>query len=467
MLEDELLRERYRRYLEEHIELSARELRRTRGNDDFYAPALMYSRIFRSCLQFFEDQCRGNLLSVFRNLHEAGCIELITCSATHGYLPLLRTSRGAVAAQLRMGARTFQRVFKRPACGIWLPECGYYPGLEDLLKQTGFQYFTVESHGIQHADPRPPRGVYAPVACPNGVCAFGRDPASSRQVWSAHEGYPGDPDYRDFYRDIGFDTDLDYIAPFILDGKTRIHTGFKYYRITGQTDDKKPYRPRTAQQRARQHARDFILRKREQCRHGTPCQDIPPLIHAPFDAELFGHWWFEGPLWLEQLYRLLPRTAPEIRPATPSDYLDAHPRVHQAVPSGSSWGYKGYNEQWLSGENDHLLPHLHAAAEKMAELAQHYADASPPGPIEERALNQAGRNLLLAQSSDWPFILKTGTSAEYARKRVQDHFARFRYLTTHLESGTLDTTRLEALEELDNIFPDMDFRIFTEQGALP
>ena len=113
------------------------------------------------------------------------------------------------------------------------------------------------------------------------------------------EGYPGDPWYRDFYRDIGFDLDFEYIRPFILDGHTRVFTGFKYYRITGPGDKKQVYEPAEAGERADAHAADFLRRQVDMVERSAPQMDRPPIITALYDAELFGHWWFEGPQWLD------------------------------------------------------------------------------------------------------------------------------------------------------------------------
>ena len=125
-------------------------------------------------------------------------------------------------------------------------------------------YFFVDTHGILHASPRPRYGVYAPVYCPSGVAAFGRDGESAQQVWSSRAGYPGDSDYRDFYRDIGFDLDYDYIRPYLHGDGIRVSTGIKYYRITGDTADKAPYDPEAARIKARAHADHFMASRRKQ-----------------------------------------------------------------------------------------------------------------------------------------------------------------------------------------------------------
>jgi 1,4-alpha-glucan branching enzyme len=341
--------------------------------------------------------------------------------------------------------------------GFWLPECGYYSGLDSVLKESGVRYFFVETHSLAYAQPRPRYGVYAPVYCPSGLAAFGRDLESSKQVWSAEEGYPGDYDYREYYRDIGFDLEMDYVRPYVHPDGIRINTGIKYYRITGKTRDKQVYNRTRAIEKAAEHAKNFMFNRQLQIEYLASTMDRPPLVIAPYDAELFGHWWFEGPEWIDRLIRrsVLERECIEL--ITPSDYLEKFPVNQESIPSGSSWGYKGYNEVWLNGRNDWVWRHLHHAAQRMEHLIRSHPNGKG---LLRRALNQAVRELLLAQSSDWPFMMKSGQQSDYAVRRFKDHLLRFLRLSDEIQSGHIDETRLKMLEGLDNIFPALDYQSF-------
>jgi 1,4-alpha-glucan branching enzyme len=187
-------------------------------------------------------------------------------------------------------------------------------------------------------------------------------------------------------------------------------------------------------------------------------RDRPALFVAPFDAELFGHWWYEGPHWLEAVIEQAAQQ-PDLELIGPDQYLERHPVLYRAAPSQSSWGEGGYSRMWVNAENAWLLPQLHGAAREMGDLADRHARSSP-GDLQRRALEQAARSLLLAQASDWPFIMRTGTTVEYAVKRVTDHLSRFRYLAEALRQNDLDPRRLAALEQMDAIFPELDFRVF-------
>jgi 1,4-alpha-glucan branching enzyme len=457
MLSDTLLQARYVRRLHRLIELATKEVERTRADPAFHPLAEMYLRLFTHARDTFVDRYRGNLVQAFRSFQEAGVVDLIACAATHGYLPLLRVNEKAVRAQIRVGVEEHRRFFGRAPQGFWLPECAYYPGVDEVLKAYGIQYFLVDTHAIEYATPRPFYGVYAPLYCPSGVAAFGRDVESSKQVWSSIEGYPGDFAYRDFYRDVGYDLDYDYVRPYLPPTGERVNIGIKYYRITGRTDQKAPYDPHQARERAAAHAGHFLDNRRQQVARLASLMDRPPLIVAPYDAELFGHWWFEGPQWLDFLIRKTAYDQQEVRLLTPGDYLERFPTNQVATPAASSWGHRGYNEVWLSGENDWIYRHLHKAADRMTGLAARFPEADG---VRRRALNQAARELLLAQSSDWAFLMQQKTAPHYAATQTTHHLLRFTRLYESLCADQIDESWLGEIEARDNIFPTLDYRVY-------
>lgn len=457
MLRDELLQKRYLKHLDRLLELAEKEIIRTRGQPQYHRLARLYRRFFWHTRQRYQDIHQCDLLSAFKAHHAAGTLELITTAATHAFLPLLNISETAVRNQVTIGIETFKANFGFAPSGFWLPECGYYPGLEATLKDAGISYFFVDSHGLTDAVELPANGVYAPLDCGNGVAAFARDPHSSRQVWSAQEGYPGDADYREYYSDIGFELDLEYIAPYILEGKTRTHTGIKYHRVTGGQLPKAIYQPRQAVAKAEQHARDFIQQRQQQCDALSIEMDRPPVIVAPYDAELFGHWWFEGPLWLEHVLRMASADTNAMQTISCSEYLKQQPAPQVSTPAASSWGEQGYSSYWINESNDWIYPLIHKAGAEMEKLVVDLQTLAV-SPLQKRALNQAVRSILLAQASDWPFILKSGTTVEYAKKRLTDHLARFNYLHDCIRKNRIDERYLTALEIMDDIFPAVDFR---------
>ncbi len=457
MLVDPLLQSRYLNRLERLIELAEKEINRTKSSPEFNALAHMYHKRHLQVRDAFLNRYDRNLVQAFKSLQEQGKVEIIASAATHGYLPLLSVDKSAVRAQIQVGIEHYQLSFGRRPKGFWLPECGYYSGVDELLREHGIRYTILETHGITRAKSRPKSGVYAPIYCPSGVAAFGRDPESSKQVWSSTEGYPGDYDYREFYRDIAYDLDLDYIKPYIHRDGIRVDTGFKYFRITGKSDHKEVYVPERAEKKAELHAGNFMFNRERQIEYLDSTMDRKPIIVAPYDAELFGHWWFEGPIWLNHLIRKIANDQQTIRLTTPSEYLEEYPINQASTPSTSSWGYNGFHETWLNKSNDWICRDLHHGASCMERLAKSHPQADG---LTLRALNQAARELLLAQASDWAFMVNTGTTAEYATLRTKTHLLRLNRLMNEIEACRIDKEWLSMIESRDNIFPQIDYRSF-------
>ena len=469
MLSDPLLRFRYARHLDNLRALARKEVERTaREAPQFNAAARQFDERLSDAARLWDGVYSRDLVRAFAELQDAGVVEINTCAATHGFLPLVSTVE-ARRAQIQAAVANYRKHFGRRPRGIWLPECAYAEGVEALLAEVGLEYFFADAHAVLHGEPRPRYGVHAPVRLPNGVAVFARDVETGEQVWSAHGGYPGDPFYREFYRDIGWDAPLDYVLPHLhADGRRRA-LGLKYHRVTGRNvalSDKEPYDPRRAAERTAEHARHFVASRVEQVARlrDTFGGNAPPLVVAPYDAELFGHWWYEGVDFLEQVFRQLDARRAEVAPVAPGDYLDGAPQLQTLRLSQSSWGEGGYNKVWLSESNAWLYPPQHAAEARMTALADRFAPAAsrraPADALAVRALKQAARELLLAQSSDWAFQIYQGTTAGYAASRFKTHVGRFNRLAASVERGAVDREFLEEAEGRDNLFPEIDFRVF-------
>lgn len=456
MLTDGLLQERYLRHLDKLIELAEKETVRTRDTA-FHPTALMYRDRFYRIRYLFAEKYHRNIINAFKKLQDQGRLEVITCAGTHGFLPLLINQPEAVRAQVGVAVDLYAKHFGHKPPGIWLPECAYTYGVDDILKEFGIKYFFTDTHGVLFASHRPRYGIFAPIFCPTGVAVFARDVESSKQVWSSNEGYPGDFDYREYYRDIGHDLPYDYIEPYIHPDGIRVNTGIKYFRVSGKDGHKEPYCRFNALRKAELHAGNFLFNREHQIKHLNSLMDREPIIIAPYDAELFGHWWFEGPDWLKNVLRKIHYDFPGIETATPLDYLKKYPCNQVARPCPSTWGNNGYNEVWLSRENDWIYRHLHIMAERMTELVE----SNPyPSGVMQRALKQAARELLLAQSSDWAFIMYTKTMVEYAIRRTKQHVYNFLRLYEQIKGHNINEDMLRDLEYKNNIFPDININYY-------
>jgi 1,4-alpha-glucan branching enzyme len=420
----------------------------------------------------------ADLIGAFRQLEASGRIEIISSAATHGYLPLLARDE-SIRLQLAVGVSEHRRIFGRSPKGCWLPECAYRPrgpwepwptaprmgmrrGIEEHLADAGYQFFFVDAHlaaagrplglsGDPAGDPNmhtplrsaiegePLRSPYRAYRVAHGsVAAYVRDPKASMQVWSRFEGYPGDEWYMEFH-------------------KMRWPGGLKLWRVTGPGVDlgqKQPYNPDAAAGKARDHANHFAHLLAGIA--AAQSQNRESVIVAPFDTELFGHWWFEGPVFLEHVYRAAASQRDAVRPVTGSQHLATHPpRAAIRLPWGS-WGANGDSSMWLSNQTAWTW-------ERLWPLEQSFWDVAPTAlasPAARPVLAQAARELLLAQSSDWQFIISTGAASDYAEKRFQEHCDQTEKLIAALSpgrEGDLDSSQALAAElyQQDHVFPNM------------
>jgi 1,4-alpha-glucan branching enzyme len=461
MLSDGLLKDRYVQHLDRLRELAQKEAANTANDGLFKVTALMYRERFDKLHDLYHNRYQGDLVKAFGRFQQLGYLEVITCCGTHGFLPLMKHPE-SVRAQVMTAVRNYQKHFGCNPAGIWLPECGYFPGLEEILKQAGIKYFIVDTHGIANGAPAPVMGTYMPVYTDQAhkVAAFGRDAETSRQVWSAKEGYPGDGDYREFYRDLGYDAPYQYIKPYLHSDGVRRNVGIKYYRITGDValHLKQPYERANALAKIQQHADNFIFNRRQQLDYQAgQMAGLTPILMAPYDAELFGHWWFEGPDFISGLVRRINQQE-AIKLATPSDYLKIQPKLQICRPSFSTWGDGGYCKVWLNEKNDWFYRHLHKSEERMLDAARQYPSAAG---LHKKALNQMARELLLAQSSDWSFLITTQNSECYAQNRFKTHLDRFNRLYDDIKNDTINEAYLGEIQAEDNLFEEMDYRMYS------
>ncbi|WP_010236731.1 glycoside hydrolase family 57 protein [Clostridium arbusti] len=456
MLQDKYLSERYIEYLNKSIELTEKELVRTKNDKELNDLAKFYNERFNGLMNTYKEyDC--NLMNAFKKFDRLGCLEVITCSATHALLPLISINPEAVRAQLATGIQSYIDSMGHAPNGIWLPECAYSDSLDSVLKELNIKYFISEGKAVLYANPKPIYGTATPIATPNGVCAFGRDMDSSYQVWSDFIGYPGDANYREFYRDIGFELPMEYIKPYVNAAGIRLDTGVKYYKITGKTEKKEYYNRKRAMEKVREHAAHFARCRQEQISKLSEHMDKPPIITCPYDTELFGHWWFEGPDFIDAFIREGSKEEYCYDFITPSEYLINNPKVQCCSPNPSSWGENSDYSVWINSSNQWIYRDLHRCEEIMIRLANTYKN---PNELQARTLNQAARELMLAESSDWPFIIKNNTTVEYATKRINTHVERFTRLYDSISKDAIDVKFLSKIELLDNIFPNINYKIY-------
>lgn len=467
-----------------------------------------WEQYFSERLHDFRNRYDRDIIGAFRRLQDVGAIEIMTSAATHGYLPLIGTDE-AVRAQIRIGVDAYRRHFGRDPRGIWLPECAYRPsydwappvagprvpepgirrGIEEFLSDEGLEYFFIDTHLLRggeamgtYAQRHPalrrlaeryarkygeelraedltrtanlPYRVASPVELPHPVHTFAREPAASLQVWSGEWGYPGDGWYLEFHK--------------------RHHPGgHRYWRVTGRGTDlaqKAEYFPEMAAERVAENAAHFHSLVRERLSRHRELFDEPGIVVAPFDTELFGHWWHEGVAWIVSVIEELARDE-EIELTTAGGYLDNHPVQDEvALPEGS-WGEGGYHYIWLNHDTEWTWPELYRAELMLRELVDRWVDREHE--IIHRLLNLAARELLLLQSSDWQFLISTRAARDYAELRFNRHLAVFNHIVELIRKqerredlAPEDWKYIGEAEARDGmLFPDLDLALWKSGAA--
>jgi 1,4-alpha-glucan branching enzyme len=463
------------------------------GEQHFAETARFWHRFFTTALADF-NALDGDIIKGFRYFNDKGLIEIITCGATHGYMPLLGTDE-SVRAQVRTAVNAHIRHIGKHPRGIWAPECGYRPagfwnypvgnadgspakpgynriGVEQALSESDIEYFFVDTHLVEEsartASPydlmrgavvggdekriveTADRSLYQPYFVDGpydkryATTVFPRDPRTGVQVWSGDSGYPGDSNYLDFH-------------------KKRWPGGHRYWKVTGSRvdmADKHPYYPHEAAERTKAHAAHFVGLVWDALQSGFS-EEIPPILCSPFDAELFGHWWFEGPMWLEAVARNLHDYPSGLELINCSEYLDRFPRAAFIAMHEGSWGAEGTNHVWMNPDTSWTYTHIYPAENFTRDVCTEgkWKDSEDG----QRIVKQLCRELLLLESSDWQFLITTGAARDYAELRFKTHDDQFNeikaiWLAYEASGGiTLEQAeRLAAIELRDSIFPDID-----------
>ncbi len=472
-LADPDIRARFRIYVDDQIhraELDAWDFG-VAGDAARQSVAEFYRASYTRSKQAFVDRFGTDIVRAFADLARTGEVELLTSAATHGYLPLLDAR--SIEAQLSIGAASTARLTGLEPTGIWLPECAYRPGLERALERHGMTYFFTDAALMRGREVRPVASrfrarpadrwsggggptpivvrketisdetvdLFRPyLVADSTVAVIARHPEVSGQVWSAAQGYPGDPFYREFHRKDD-------------------RSGLRYWRVSGPTVDlgaKSEYVVAAAAERARVHAEHFAASVRAELAAHRATTGRDGLLVTAFDCELFGHWWFEGVEWLGLALRALGDIS-----TTAAGRLAAEPPRERIALLEGSWGKNNDHSTWIAPQTEWMWDGIRSGAARVRALA----DDPPKDELRRRAADHALRELLLLESSDWPFLVTTGQASDYATERFRSHALRLhRSLELAARGTAADLVELRSLERSDNPFPDAKIERFRESG---
>ncbi len=438
------IKQEFINYLRERENKAAEDERYYLSIADSHMAALAayYHRFYRDIRRDYVLEYDGDIIAAIRRLQSDGDVEIITTAASHAYLPLLDAK--SLQHQIYWGKRAYENYFGQEPKGFWLPECGYFQGIEDLLIDNGFKYFYVDSHAVEGGKPLGDSSsgaygldyagetfadtglsTYRPYKIKHkDIMVLGRNALVSQQVWSAEFGYPGDADYREFHKESS-------------------RSGFKYWRVTDRKnsfDKKLPYAADKAIKKAIQHGRHSVKSLEKTGRAAQKLGFSEPLIVGCYDTELFGHWWWEGITWLDEVVRGIAKS-PELKFILPSDICGELP---EAQVLESSWGMGGKHYVWDNQETAWMWDILKKASHEYEEIEKHKLS----GDIQARIVAQALRELILVESSDWFFMVSNNLTRDYAMKRFFEHYTKFLRLVNALRDDNYSSNFLDWLDKI-------------------
>ena len=459
MLCDDLLMKKYSAHLDRQIAFGVREIERlgSEGEKAVLAKHYLDQAIDRRAA--FCTRYEGNIINALNHYRRKEKIEILAAPATHAFLPFLCRFPESVQAQMEVGLSFFRYAMGVSPRGFWLPGLGWAEDLDWFLKAYGLGFTIVDSHGFVLGNPPPSRGSFFPIRTPQGLFVLSRDFNAVSDIELMRREGP----YRDNGRDAGHELPSAMIAPFLARNGARCHTGYKYWRMPPSegslsTDGHIPYDPARARVAAEEHARVFLENRCGRLAEAAGLMREQPISLCAVDADVFGRHWYEGPHFLESLFRLASHYR-GIQFVTPSEYLCRQPvsAFEVSSPEFSSCGNNGYAEAWLGSPGDWVYRHLNRACERMVELAERFSGDSW---VRERALNQAARELLLAQSSDWTSMLNRQESSQFARPRIEGALRNFTTIYDAMSSNHISTEWLTDLENQRDVFRNINYRVF-------
>ena len=497
-LKDVYFKEKFKKYIKNKIYLAGKDVARfsKKGKKRYKKTAEFYAKWYEDIYESFKHRYDEDVIEAFKKLQDGGYIEIITCAATHGYLPLLGRD-SAINAQIKVGQQTYRKYFDRDPKGIWLPECayrpsyhwippvdtsyaekGYRPGIEKFLIDNGIEYFFVDAHVLEGGEAQgvymdrfpalrrlweqfskeykgkeesyEEKSTYLSYIIQHDtkfVNIFGRNKETGLQVWSGEWGYPGDFSYREFHK------------------KDEI-SGFQYWRVTDSSGDlatKNIYEPQNTVEKVKAHGKHFSNLVRDLIIKFYDEKEFPGVVNSLYDTELFGHWWFEGISWIGEVLKNI-SDMDDVGLTTSSQYMEkySNPTVI-SIPEGS-WGEGGHHFVWLNEKTEWMWPVIYRAEYRMEQFAKKFEQERDALVI--RMLNQAARELLLLESSDWPFLVTTGQATIYAKDRFKNHVEKFNTILDFVEGKKFDEESivyLTQIEDEDNPFGDIDYKIYIKK----
>lgn len=462
LLDDAEEKQQYLNWVENRISLGEKEIKRLERPDasdnerKFLLNAKESLKKAQDEKDYF-DQINGKILKKFVEFQKKGLVELIATCGTDIFFPHYNDLTEVMNAQVETGIYAYRNFFGEVPEGFWLPEMGYYPGVEKVLRSYNMNYTVLDARSFLFSEKEPVKGIFYPARFDNALVAFGRDPFSDGQIFG-EAGYSKNPVYCACTRDAGYELSSEDLKDYIEEGMPRYSFNYKYWNK--ENSENNVYDGEKALLQVKSDAHNFAENKKELISKAqeTLGQESDICLVMTVNADQLRNQWVEGIDWIEHVIREF--STSEVELSLPKDIVSNPFELQRVKPYyGSSCG-EGYGENLLSNKNSWMMRYVRKASERMVDLADRFP--SDTG-LKARLLNLGAKELLLIQSCGWSKMIETEEFPEYARDRFVQGLNDFTAVFDALGSNTVSTEWLTKLEIEHQIFPWMNYRIFSKK----
>lgn len=461
MLENPDMQELYILSLDKRIALGKKELSRCKQGSDSPSYALIKGIVekYTELKKVFTTKYDKNLIKQFAEFQRKGIIEILATCATDIFMPHFADLPEALSAQIEIGLQAYKKSFGEIPDGFFLPEFGYIPGIEKIIRAYGYSYTILHSRSVLLIDNPPKDGTFYPVRTENALVIFSADLSFQKLIYG-EEAYGTDSTYRNENRDIGFELDLKKLSPVLEQNSARYCTGYKYWKKDYSEEQAFSYVPEDAAKKAEEDAQTFVENRNnylEKAACGASNEDYVVSICC-IDDNKIRRGWYEYLLWLEKVIEKTCQT--DIELSLCKDLIKKPFSLEKIAPCYSAGTGEGYGENLLSSRNCWMMRYVRKATERMIDLAERFP--SDTG-LKTRLLNIGSVELLIAQSSMLAKMVDEADYLEYAERRFRLSINAFTTVFDSLGSNTVSTEWLTTLESLDTLFPWINYKVFSKK----
>ena len=458
MLSDTVLQDEYIKWLDKRNDLGKKELRRNSDNEEICKIITKTIETNKKRKADFVEKYNKNLIPVFADYMAKGYIELLGTCGTDIFMPHYADLKEIISAQIESGLHAYRQYFGVMPEGFWLPEMGYTPGIEKLIRAYGYTYTILDSRSVLFAETVPKAGIFYPCRTENSLVIFARNRVIDSELFGEN-GIIYSECYRNMNRDIGYELPMEKLTPLMDKDGIRYSTGFKYWNRCFK-DSGHLYSEECALKQAQKDAENFVQKRLNTL---TKAEELLPDYNfvsevCTLDISKFRSTWCESILWLEEVIRKASDAGLSLLSC--DRMCDEQYNLEKVEPYFSAGIGQGYGENLLSSKNCWMMRYVRKSCERMIDLAGRFPMDTG---LKTRLLNLGAKELMLAQNSSLAKKINRSEFPQFAEKRFKESIAAFTAVFDSLGSNTVSTEWLTKLEAKDSIFPWMNYRIFTKK----